>query len=190
MAVHYTTTIEYGNETIADIRKRLTQNAGSAKSKATIFAHLIAEFRALLGGTLKGRGFVRTQAASACAAQTVTVDYTLAVAATDTITIGGTALSAVAAVTTESQFLIGASNAAYVANVVACINAHSVISKYARAYVVSSTVFRITCKLPGPLGNFVLLAEAGNGFTLTGSALTGGASDANYGYSFGYSPST
>lgn len=186
MAVHYTCTVEYGYDTIAGLRNRLTQNSGSVKSKGRALRQFARDLFAIVGGVM--RCFVRTQAASVAASQTVTVDYTLAVAATDTITIAGTALSAQAAVANESQFLIGASNAAYVANVVACINAHSVLSKIVRAYAVSATVFRITCIVPGPLGNLVLLAEAGNGFTLGAAALAAGASDAAYGFSFGYTP--
>lgn len=188
MAVHYTVTVEYGYDTIAGLRNRLTQNSGSIKSKVKVLRGVASDLRAILLGVI--RAFVRTQAASACASQTVTVDYTAAVADTDTITIGGTELAAKAVVATESQFLIGASNAAYVANVVACINAHSVLSKIVRAYAVSSTVFRITCVLPGPLGNLVTLAEAGNSFTLDGATLANGASDAMYGYSMGYTPAT
>ncbi len=188
MAVHYTVTVEYGYDTIAGLRNRLTQNSGSIKSKVKVLRGVAKDLQAILLGVI--RAFVRTQAASACASQTVDASFAAAVAATDTLTIAGTALSAQASVANESQFLIGATDALYVANVVACINAHSVLSKIVRAAAVDSNTFRITCLLPGPIGNLVTLAEAGNGFTLGGAVLASGASDAMYGYSLGYTPST
>ncbi len=178
---HATVTIEYGDDLLADLRNRLDK----ADKRATVNAYR-NDLRAIAGNGK--RVYIRLQIASACASKTVDVDYSAAVANTDTLTIAGTTLAAKAVVATEDQFLIGASDALYVANVVACINAHSVLSKIVRAEAVDSNTLRITCKIPGPLGNLVTLAEAGNGFTLGGSALTGGSSDEMDDYAFGYAP--
>lgn len=188
MTVHYTVTVEYGYDTIAGLRNRLTQNSGSIKSKVKVLRGFATDLRSILLGNT--RAFVRTQAASACASQTVVCSNAGAVDDTDTLVVAGTTLSEKAVPSTESQYAKGATDATLVANLVACINAHSVLSKIVRAAAVNGTTFRITCKVPGPLGNLVTLTRAGVGLTLGGAVLASGAADANYGYSLGFTPST
>lgn len=187
MTCHATVTIEYGHDTIAGVRNRLTQNGGSIKSKVKVLRGFSADLRAILLGVI--RAFVRVQPASACATMKITVDQSQAVDNTDTITIAGTTLSQKASPANESQYAMGGSTATLIANLVACINAHSVLQKIVRAGAADATHFTITCALPGPLGNLVTVSKAGNSLTLVGSALANGASDAMRGYSLGYTPS-
>jgi hypothetical protein len=133
-------------------------------------------------------GYVTSVVASTFATRNVTCSQAGAVDGTDELTVAGTVLAVEAAPATESEFLKGASNAAFATNLAAAINAHSVLSKIVRAKATAAVV-AITSKIPGPIGNLITLAETGNGFTLAGAALTGGASDEADGYPFGYDPS-
>jgi hypothetical protein len=169
------------DELIATVRTRLDR----ATKEGSVHA-LAAELQAC-AGTAK-RAEVRACIASATASKTVTCDHSAAVANTDTLTIAGQALAAKASVANEDQFLIGSTDALYAANVVACINAHSVLSKivWAAVTTAASGIITIYSKYPGPIGNLVTLAEAGNGFTLGGSVLASGSSDEVDTYQLGY----
>lgn len=180
-APHYVFTVQYRDDLIADLRNRL-----DLKDKRRVLRAVMNDLNAIDGGVK--RAYVRAAIAAEVATQTVDCDHTAAVADTDTLTIAGTALAAKAAVATESQFLIGGTDAAYADNVVACINAHSVLSKLVWAKRTDSNTFKIYAKVPGPIGNLVTLAEAGNGFSLGGAALAGGASDEVDEYQFGFDP--
>lgn len=181
MACHVTVSMYLPDELIATVRTRLDR----ATKEASIHA-LAAELQACAGPAKRAE--VRACIASAVASQTVTCDHTAAVANTDTLTIAGTVLSAKASPATESEFAIGSTDALYAANVVAKINAHTTLSKivWAAVTTAASGVITIYSKYPGPIGNLITLAEAGNGFTLTGSALASGASDEVDTYQLGY----
>lgn len=183
---HVTMTVELPSRLIASLRSDLDKGDKNAAVRA---------FQGVLNGLLTrssfNTGYARMCIASACASQTVDVDYSAMVAATDSITIAGTALASVASgETIGTNWLIGADNAATVANVVECINNNATLTKLVRATAVDSNTFRITCLIPGPIGNLVTLAEVGNGFTLGAAALASGASDEVDGYAFGFTPST
>jgi hypothetical protein len=183
---HVTITMELPNRLIASLRDQLDRTDKNVSVRG-----LMNVMRGMLSPDYMNRGYMRACIASACAAQTVDVAYGSMGAATDSITIAGTALASVASNRTlGTTWLIGADNATTVANVVECINNNATISKLVRATAVDSDTFRITCLYPGPIGNLVTLAEAGNGFTLGAAALASGASDEVDGYAFGYVPTT
>jgi hypothetical protein len=179
--VYVTGTLYLPDDLIATVRTRVVRTP-----KGDQIRGFVNEYNAAALGAR--RGDARIFVASATASQTVACDHSAAVANTDTLTVAGTALAAKASVSTESQFLIGSTDALYAANVVACINAHSVLSKivWAAVTTAASGIFTIYAIVPGPIGNLVTLAEAGNGFTIGGSTLANGASDAVRELQLGY----
>lgn len=177
MTAHFTVTLHYTDELSGDVHARLDKQDEHMAARA-----IAMDLLALQSGVK--RGYMRHQVATVAASQTVACAAASAVAATDTLVVAGTTLSAQAAVANESQFLIPATDTLYAAGVAACINAHSVLSKIVWASSAAGTL-TITCKIPGPIGNLVTLAEAGNGFTLGAAALAGGASSAMKEKSFG-----
>lgn len=181
MPAHMTLTLETPDRAIASLRSDI-----DVTDKARSVRAIMTELNSVLSGTR--RGMVRVSLASVAASQTVTMDQSAAVDATDTITIAGTALAVVAAPANQSEFLKGASNTAFADNLVACINAHSVLQKIVRAKRTAAAVVTIYCIFPGPIGNLVTLAEAGNGMTLGAAALASGASDETDSHQFGYVP--
>lgn len=98
----------------------------------------------------------------------------VSVVATNSITIGGTTLTASAAPATESDVLVGGSDTATAANVAAAINVHSVLSKIVVATSALGVV-TISCVVPGPIGNQVPVTKSGATITLSSAALAGGA---------------
>jgi len=100
---------------------------------------------------------------------------TLATAEADnTITIGGTLLTAKASPAGESQWLVTGSDTVVAAALAAAINAHSVLS-----LIVSATsaigVVTITCVVPGAIGNQVPVVRVGAPITLSSATLVSGA---------------
>lgn len=135
------------------------------------------------------RMHARLTLASAVASQTITASASGG-APNDTLVVGGTTLTNKASPANENEFADAATDALLAASVVAAINAHSTISKFAWAAVTTSAsgIFTVYSKFPGPIGNLITLAETGSGFTLTGSALTGGASDETDEFVLGFYP--
>lgn len=175
-----TAVLYFPDELIATMRTRVNR-----VPKGTAMRGFMNEVTRMLN---RGRGEAYVNIASAVASQTVTCDHTAAVADTDKLTIAGHDLSAKAAVANEDQFLIGATDAAYAANVAACINANSTTSKivWAAVTTAASGIITIYSVYPGPIGNLITLAETGNGFTLGDTALASGSSDAMKHYQLGY----
>jgi hypothetical protein len=167
---------------IADLRNRVDVPAPNA----------LREICALLSGAqlLQQRSYVRYALASAVASKIITCSASGG-APNDTLVIGGTTLTNKTTPANESEFADAATDALLAASVVACINAHSVLSKIVWAAVTTSAsgIITVYCKHPGPIGNLVTLAETGNGFTLGGAALASGASDEVDELQLGYSPS-
>lgn len=149
----------------------------------------IARLHELLGsiGPGRRRAQVYTYVSGAQPSQTVDMDQAAAVDGTDDITIDGTTLSVEAAPSDENEFLQGADDIEFAANLAAAINAHSVLSLSYRA--VSDGVDEVTIShiLGGTAGNGKALAETGNGFTLGGATLAGGAQAATQEFNFGQS---
>lgn len=181
MGVYINYTIFYPNELIATVRTRVNRTP-----KRLGLAAVGREFsRATAGGLRRAdvRGFISGVTAS----KTVTCSASAA-ANGDTLVIGGTTLTVAAAPANESEFIKGSTDPLHAAATVACINAHSVLSKIVWAAVTGSAsgILTIYAIVPGPIGNLVTLAETGNGFTIGGAALSGGTSDAVKRYQVGY----
>ncbi len=181
MAAHVTATLYLPDELIASIRTRVNRAEKGVKIKA-----FCNEFLAASGVVRRGK--IRLQIAAAQASQTVACATASAVDNTDTLVIGGTTLSVKAAPANENEVSKGTTDAGFAANVVAKINAHSVLSKYLFAVVTTSAsgILTIYSIAPGLVGNFVTLTETGNGFTVGGAVLAGGSSDAISAYQLGY----
>lgn len=176
----FTLVIDYASDADTDVAARLDR-----ATKYEVIRHVQTDLNAIVGGSKRARIFGCVS--SVFASQTVACVAADAVANTDTLTVAGTALAAKASVANQSQFLIGATDTAYAANVAACINAHTTLQKIVKATSSAGTL-TIQCKVPGPIGNALTLAEAGNGFTLGGATLAGGASDEVDEYTFGFTP--
>lgn len=185
MACHIMGTLYLPDELIATVRTRVTRTP-----KGDAIRGFVNEFNGCAVGAR--RGMARVYVSSATASQTVTCSQAAAVDDTDTLTVGGTVLSIKASPANESQVDSGATNAEFAANMVAAINAHTVISKFCFAAVTTSAsgIFTIYAAVPGTIGNFITLAEAGNGFTLGGATLANGACDAIKNYQLGYDTET
>lgn len=181
---HVTVTMELPSRQIASLRTQLDRT-----DKNVAVRGLMNVMRGMLSPEYANRGYLRACIASDCATATVTCAYASAVDNTDTVTIGGTALTARTSATLTSEFTIGASNSAMATNLAAAINANATLQKIVRA-TASGAVVTITSVYPGPIGNLITLAESGNGMTISGAALASGASDEVDGYAFGYTPTT
>ncbi len=166
---------------------QLVQRFSRTSSKRTTLRELGNYINGLQGGVR--RAHVRVQCFEAFASQTVGCDMSDAVEGTDTLTIGTVTLSVEAAPANESEFLLGADDIEFAANLAAAINAHSVLSLFVQAESDGIDTVTITSLYAGPVGDAIGLAEAGNGFTLGGAALDGGDAtlDEMQTFSFGYS---
>ncbi len=185
MACHVTATLYLPDELIATLRTRVNRIPKGDAVRA--FSN---ELRGCAGGARRGK--VRFQVAGVQATQTVACATASAVNNTDTLVIGGTALSVKASPATESEVSKGTTDAEFAANVVAKINAHTTLSKYVFAVVTTSAsgILTIYSIAPGLVGNFITLTETGNGFTVGGAVFAGGTSDAIKAYQLGYDTET
>jgi hypothetical protein len=167
--------------------KHYVQRFSRSENRRSVVTNIMTQLRGLLGGVRRGQ--VRVAIHSAFASQTVNCDQSDTVDGTDTLTIGTITLSVEAAPANESEFLKGASDITMADNLAACINAHSILSLFVRAESDGVSDVTITSLYPGPVGDAITLAEAGNGFTLTGAALDGGdqSVDEMQSFAFGYS---
>jgi anti-sigma factor RsiW len=182
MTCHLTLTIEFQDQLIAGLRNQVDQPHPTALREVMTLLK-----SAMLGNT---RAFARLQLASAVASQTINVDVSDMVADTDTTVIDGITLTWVAASANENQITIPATDALGAAALAAAINAHSTISKLVWAAVTGSATGDVTvyAVLPGTAGNGITLTEAGNGITVGGATLAGGAGDEVDTFNLGYSP--
>lgn len=158
------------DRTSADLRQRLDKT--TARQQIRAYSDYL---RGINGGSL--RAVVTTTLAATTASQTIGCDQSDAVDATDSVTIGPTTLSVEASPADEDEFLQGATDIAFAANLAAAINAHSVLSKIVTAASDGVDTVTVTCRWPGIIGNEIALAEAGLGFTLGAAALAGGTQD-------------
>ncbi|MGI4812804.1 MAG: DUF3383 family protein [Janthinobacterium lividum] len=103
------------------------------------------------------------------------IGFSVNPSAAATITIGGTVVTFVAALTTGNQILIGATLAATLANAVTFLSQSSDVNLSKATYSVNSagTALQIVYGTPGTAGNtFTIAASAG---TTSGATLAGGA---------------
>jgi hypothetical protein len=183
MTVHAMLIVELPDQLIASVRERL--NGADAGQSLTGWKHQIG---AVAGISDLNRAMVRSVIASACATVTIGCDQSDAVDSTDTVTIAGVALAVVASPSTTAQFAKGADDIEFAANLVAAIHANATLAKLVRASSDGIDTVTVTALAPGPVGNFLTLAETGNGFTISGAVFSGGASDAPQTYERGYTP--
>lgn len=181
MATHVTVTMEFTDRPIASLRTRLDKT-----DKREALRALESLTHAVVSGAQNAT--VRACIASACATATVTCAYASASDGADTVVIGGTTLTSATSGNGTTTFTIGSTDAAMATNLAACINANTTLQKIVRASA-SSAVVTITSVYPGPIGNLVTLTEGGNGCTVSGAALSSGASDEVDAYQLGYAPS-
>ena len=145
------------------------------------------ELNAVDGGVAGREAMVRAVIATVAAHATATL-VQASISDGDTITIGGTALTARTAPTLTSEFAIGASDTAAATNLAAAINANATLQKFVWAKS-SAGVVTLTSVFPGPVGNFILISKSSTGITLSPTtALGSGASDAVKTLQFGYQP--
>jgi hypothetical protein len=103
------------------------------------------------------------------------VTYSVNPSAAATVTIGGTAVTFVSALTTGNQILIGANLAATLANAVTFLNQSTDVNLSKAVYSVNQagTALQVVYKTAGTAGNaFTLAASVG---TVSGATLSGGA---------------
>lgn len=131
-------------------------------------------FAAINGGVHSGRVTLATTAVQATG--TVTLS---SMVATDTITINGTAFTAVASGATGNQFNVGASDTITATNAAAAINASATKQvSYVVTVASSAAIITITSQVPGYIGNMNTLAISAHG-SVSGANLTSGSEDAN-----------
>lgn len=93
--------------------------------------------------------------------------------AADTVTLGGTVLTAIASGATSSQYNIGADDTATAVNLAAAINANTTINTMVEATSALGVV-TVTALIAGAMGNQFTLAISAHG-SVSGAKLTGGA---------------
>ena len=152
--------------------KYFVQRFSRSTNRRAVVANIMTQLRGMLGGVRRAQ--LRVGIGSAFASQTVNCDQSDAVDGTDTLTIGTIVLAVEASPANESEFEKGADDIEFAANLAAAINAHSVLSTFVRAESDGVSDVTITSLYPGAIGDAIPLAEAGNGFTLGGTALDGG----------------
>jgi phage tail sheath gpL-like len=99
--------------------------------------------------------------------------------AADTVTINGTAFTAVSGTPAGNQFKVGVSDTADAASLVSAINASAtaIVSNHVTASSALGVV-TLTAKVPGHVGNAITLASSnGTRLAVSGARLTGGTHD-------------
>ena len=167
ITVEYTDTITAGSNLIQLDPANLPTTPPGVKRTDFVFLEV---FRALVSW-------------SPHASATVTVNSPLAVAPGNTITIGGTLLTATAGVPGLNQFQIGANETITAANIAAAINLNTnsftgICTAYADVTVPEQVNLLVVDALAGLAGNAVTLA-ASPSFTISGANFAGGADEAN-----------
>ncbi len=178
MAAYFTLVLETDTDwTAAEFNNRLDKD-----ERHRVLRRVINHLKGVASG--QHRGIVRFQVASAIASQTITCDQSAATAGVDNLTVAGVAFALTAATQSATQIAIGASDAALATNTASAINTNTTTNKILVATASSDTV-TVTARLPGPVGNFVTLAETGDTFTLGAATLASGASEECDEFDFG-----
>lgn len=91
----------------------------------------------------------------------------------DTITLNGTAVTFVSALTTGNQILIGANLAATLANALAFLNSSTDTQLVKFEYSVTATVLSVKAATAGVGGNSLTTVKSGTNITVSGATLAG-----------------
>ncbi len=82
----------------------------------------------------------------------------------DTVTVGATTITGAAgAPANENEFDASGNDASDATNFAACVNAHSVLSKYLSAAKTATATVTLTSLVPGVIGNALALAISAHG---------------------------
>jgi len=146
------------NEAEADLRGSLLGDTGN---RMLAGQKLMKYIRGLMGGAKSAK--VRVGVNAAKASGTLTLASTVA---TNTATIHGVVLTAIASGATSEQFNVGVDDTETAANLVTAINAHATLSLYVSA-TSSGAAVTVTALYPGLLGNAITLVGSA---TITASA--------------------
>lgn len=153
--------------------KKLALAANKPQQSLQNISALIA---ALAGNTQRGANM---KIAKDAVRATITGTFTGDPTADQALTLNGVAFTAKASGATGNQWNIA--TGANAAPLVAAINGSSSakIRNVIKAEVVSAQVFRVTCLIPGTIGNLCTITENMDNFTIEGSAtaLAGGTED-------------
>ena len=136
-------------------------------------ATLTAKYTGSLGNSLKAVLSQGSQNGLAVKASGY-VNFTANPTATTTLTIGGTALTAIASGATAAQFNIGATLALTLANLLSTLNTSTDSNIVQNTYSVVGTQLVITSKTAGVAGNATTLATTITSATVSGATLSGG----------------
>jgi hypothetical protein len=173
--------IEYKRRPIDTLRREVDVTEKHQKIRA-----VRNELNAIDGGVAGREAMVRIILATVAASATATL-VQASISAADTITIGGTALTARVTPTLTSEFAIGTTDTESGTNLKNAINANATLQKFVWASSVLGVV-TITSVYPGPVGNFILISKSSTGITLSGVALASGSSDEMDQLQMGYQP--
>ena len=154
-------------------------------NRRTLLRRLINYLEGVAGGIRSTSVVgVKTMVGDVFASMTIGCDVSDAVDDTDTVTIGPTTFTTVAAPANENQISSPATDILYAAELAAAINVHSVLKNLVEAVSDGIDTVTVTCRLPGKIGNEIAVTEAGNGYTLSGAVLAGGTNNAMVEYDF------
>lgn len=151
-------------ETSADMQRQVVAEAGSRFLAGQL---LMKYWRALMGGARSARVTIGVNAVRATGTVTLASH-----AATNTVTINGVVLTAIASGATGPQYNIGGSDTLTAVNLAAAINAQAALQPLVSA-TSSGAVVTLTATMPCALGNAVTLAISANG-SVSAARLAGG----------------
>ncbi len=140
-------------------------------------------FNALVSGSMNGRVAVIRSGTGVRASGTLTGTTVIA---TNTVAVAGVTLTAHASIQDATRFVVGASDAATMANLVTTILANTTLNKIVTASS-ALTVTTVTCLEAGVLGNQITLTSGQASIVASGSGkLAAGAGDLSSPLRFGY----
>lgn len=111
-----------------------------------------------------------------------TISLTANPAAAETVTIGGTVVTFVAAAPVGNQVLISATAAITAANLQAFLAASADVNIARNDYTTVGIITTVRAKTVGVIGNTMTLARVGAGVTISGPTLTGGTEVSSVSY--------
>jgi hypothetical protein len=164
--------------TVQDSAQAVKDTLNLARNSPALLLQAISQYFQDMSSGITSSSIVVQQTAIA-AAGTVTFSSFVA---DDTVTVGATTLTGKASPANENQFLSTGTDDQDAIAFAACVNAHSVLSKYVSAARTSSGVATVTSLIPGVIGNGLALAISAHGSVV---AFASGANDANVTISHG-----
>ena len=174
-------------DTAATLRSQFQKDSSASSLEASVLANY---FQSIASGTKSAQFEVNTASAHPVKASgTLTIVYS-SVAANDTFSIGKTQFTwKTGAPANESEVRKQTDLSVTVANLVAAINAHSVVGNIVTASAVAGVV-TITAKVAGEIGNQIALVSSNAGGTAVSAAYlasgAGGGTGTSTSYSRGY----